>query len=379
MTTAAVPLRVAMMLSSDGPGGAEMMTFRLSEELRQRGSTVIYVGPHRGSRWLRDVYHGAGFVDELVPIGRSWIDVPFARALTRVLRKHAIDVVHGHEFDMAVYGAACARWIGIPNIVTMHGGLTVTHGWHRHLALRWAYRHSASTVVVSAATRTQFAGDLHLPESTFTVIPNGVPTTPGDAQRVRQEFDCTHGETVLLAVGTLERNKGHQILLEALALLNNQGLAVPWKLIIAGGRGGDQHESLLAFARAHGLEARVRIVTGRTDIADLQALADIFVMPSYREGMPMALLEAMVAGTAIVASHTGGIPEAVSDGVEGLLVPPGDAEALARALHVLFTDGSRRALLAEAARARGHREFSISVMTDRYLELYHHARQRQRA
>jgi glycosyltransferase involved in cell wall biosynthesis len=256
----------------------------------------------------------------------------------------------------------------------MHGGLTVTRGWHRHIALRWAYRRAAATVVVSAATQRQFASDLSLRESAFTVIPNGVPTARGDAERVRREFDCADGEVVLLAVGTLEKNKGHQILLEALARLRQRGLTVPWKLIIAGGRGGDQHEPLLAFARENHLEDQVRIVTGRNDIADLQALADIFVMPSFREGMPMALLEAMVAGNAIIASRTGGIPEAVEDGADGLLVPPGDVDALATAIHLLITDPARRTMLAAAAHARGHREFTVSVMADRYLDLYRAAR-----
>ena len=370
------PLRIAMMLASDGPGGAEMMTFRLSEELRARGNTVVYVGPLHGRRWLGDLFRAAGFADELVPISKRWIDVPFAYAISRALRKHSIDIVHGHEFDMAVYGAACAAWASVPNIVTMHGGLTVTRGWHRRVALRWAYARSAATAVVSAATRTQFARDLGLPESAFTVIPNGVPTTVGRDERVRNEFDCTHGETVLLAVGTLEENKGHRVLLEALSRLRTHGLTAPWKLIIAGGRGGDQHETLVAFTREHGIQSHVSIVTGRNDIADLQALAHIFVMPSFREGMPMALLEAMVAGKAIVASRTGGIPEAVADGTEALLVPPGDIDALAGALHILLTDPARRAALADAARARGHREFSVSVMADGYLDLYHRARRR---
>jgi glycosyltransferase involved in cell wall biosynthesis len=229
-------------------------------------------------------------------------------------------------------------------------------------------------VVVSAATRTEFARDLGIPESTFMTIPNGVPTAPGNAERVRSEFGCTHGETILLAVGTLETNKGHRVLLEAMAQLVSRGLSVPWKLIIAGGRGGDQHEPLLAFIREHGLDAYVHIVTGRNDIADLQALAHIFIMPSFREGMPMALLEAMVAGKAIVASRAGGIPEAVTDGADAILVPPGDVDALAGALHTLLTDPARRTALAEAAYARGHREFSVSVMADRYLELYHNAR-----
>lgn len=370
MSAGTRPWRVAMMLASDGPGGAEMMTFRLSEELRSRGCTVVYVGPQHGIGWLGDRFRGAGFASELVPISRRWIDVPFARAITQVLRKHSIDVVHGHEFDMAVYGAACARWAGIPNIVTMHGGLTVTRGWHRKLALRWAYRNSSSTVVVSDATRTQFADDLDLRVSAFTVIPNGVPAVAGNADRVRKEFGCAPGDVVMLAVGTLEMNKGHAVLLRALVLLRERGLRLPWKLIIAGGRGGDQHEPLLAFCRENRIDGNVRIVTSRNDIADLQALADVFVMPSFREGMPMAMLEAMIAGNAIVASRTGGIPEAVVDGVEAVLVPPGDADALAGALQGVLTDPGRRSALAAAAHARGHREFTVAKMADRYLELY---------
>jgi glycosyltransferase involved in cell wall biosynthesis len=84
----------------------------------------------------------------------------------------------------------------------------------------------------------------------------------------------------------------------------------------------------------------------------------------------------MVAGNAIVASRTGGIPEAVTDGLDAMLVPPGDIEALAKALHVLITDPARRASLAAAAHTRGHREFSVSVMADRYLELYDAAARR---
>jgi glycosyltransferase involved in cell wall biosynthesis len=366
-------LRIAMAISSDGFGGAEMMTLRLSEELRSRGHHVVYVGPQGKRGWLGSRFRAAGFVEELVPIGRRWIDLPYARAMNDVLRRHAIDIVHAHEFDMAVYGAACAKWVGIPCVITMHGGLTGARGWHRPIALRWAFRRAAATVVVSAATRTQYANDVSLPESIFSVIPNGVPTPPGDAARVRAEFDCTHGELVLLAVGSLDHNKGHRVLLEALALLVRRGVSVPWKLIIAGGRGGDQQEPLLTYVRENDLGGRVHIVTGRNDVADLQALADVFVMPSFREGMPLALLEAMVAGKAIVASRAGGIPETVTDGVEALLVPPGDASALADALFTVMADPARRSSLATAARARGHREFSAGVMAERYLDLYNAA------
>jgi glycosyltransferase involved in cell wall biosynthesis len=160
------------------------------------------------------------------------------------------------------------------------------------------------------------------------------------------------------------------MLLEALVRLQHDGLTVPWRLIIAGGRGGDEHSHLLQYVRSQRLEDRVHVVTRRDDIADLHSLTDIFVMPSLREGLPMALLEAMVAGKAIVASATGGIPEAIVDGREGILVPPGDVDALARGLRALLTDRMRRRAFAAAALARARQEFTVQVMADRYLQLY---------
>jgi starch synthase (maltosyl-transferring) len=168
----------------------------------------------------------------------------------------------------------------------------------------------------------------------------------------------------------LERHKGHLILLEALARLDAEGLKTPWKLIIAGGAGGDEHDAMLRHIAANQLSDRVHIVLNRNDVADLLALADIFVMPSLWEGLPMAVLEAMVARKAIVASAIAGIPEAVVDGREGILVPPGEVAPLADALRVVLTDPQRRATLAAAAETRAHGEFTVAVMADRYEALY---------
>lgn len=346
-----------------------MMVFRLSEELRRRGHAVVPVGPRKGTGWMGDMFRTAGFSPETYWLKRP-VDPGCVGRFMQLFRRHAIDVVHSHEFTMGVYGSAAARLLAIPHVLTMHGGLTVTKALRRRVALRWAIRQSGHAVAVSEATRKDFATDLGLGEAAFTVIHNGVPSEGGNADKVRREFGCTGGETVILAVGNLERNKNHRMLLEALVRLQRDGVTVPWKLIIAAGRGGDEHEYLLEYARGHGLEERVHIAMGRSDITDLQALADIFVMPSLWEGLPMALLEAMVAGKAIVASATAGIPEAIVDGREGILVPPGDLDALADGLRALLTDPGRRRELGTAARARAHVEFTVQVMADRYLSMY---------
>jgi len=367
------PLRIAMMLESDEPGGAEMMVFRLSDELRRRGHTVVFVGPERGVGWLGDLFRRGGFSPEVFRIKRP-LDAGCVRGLVRLFREHDIDLVHSHEFTMAVYGRASSKLLGLPHVITMHGGLTVCKALRRRIALRWAMRTSDYSVMVSRATQQQFAADLGVSSSLFTVIPNGVPMQVGDAARVRAEFDVSEDACVILAVGVLERHKGHHVLLEALARLDSTTMKKPWKLIIAGGAGGERHASMLEFIEAEGLSDRVQIVLNRNDVGDLLALADVFVMPSLWEGLPMAMLEAMVAGKAVVASAIAGIPEAIVDGREGLLVPAGEVTPLAEALRLLIEDRSRRESLGDAAAARANREFSVAVMADRYEALYLDAR-----
>jgi glycosyltransferase involved in cell wall biosynthesis len=363
------PLRIAMMLESDEPGGAEMMVYQLSNELRSRGHTILPVGPARGVGWLGDLFRKGGFHPEVFRISRP-IDPSCVRGLVRLFRDFRIDAVHSHEFTMAVYGTAATRLLGLPHIITMHGGLKVCKVLRRRIALRWAMRASDYSVMVSRATQKQFSDDLGVKPSLFTVVPNGVPVRYGDPNAVRKEFDIAPHECVILAVGVLERHKGHQVLLDALARLKTRKPELCWRLIIAGGAGGEEHSSLLRYITEHGLSGRVHIVLNRNDVADLLSLSDIFVMPSRWEGLPMAVLEAMVARKAIIASAIAGIPEALVNGREGLLVPPGEPAALADALEILLTQPHRRQELADAAAERAKKEFTAGVMADRYEALY---------
>jgi glycosyltransferase involved in cell wall biosynthesis len=322
--------------------------YQLSNELRNRGHTIVPVGPERGVGWLGDLFRKNGFQTEVFRINRP-IDPSCVRGLVRLFKDFRIDAVHSHEFTMAVYGAAATRVLGLPHIITMHGGLTVCKALRRRIALRWAMRTSDHSVMV---------------------VPNGVPVRHGDAKAVRKEFGIAPDECVILAVGVLERHKGHRVLLEALARLRTRQPESRWRLIIAGGAGGNEHSSLLAYIAENGLADRVHIVLNRNDVPDLLSLADIFVMPSLWEGLPMAVLEAMVARKAIIASAIAGIPEAVVNGREGLLVPPGEPAPLADALEILLTQPERRHVLADAAAARAKREFTAAVMADRYEALY---------
>ena len=363
------PLTILQMLESDGPGGAETVMLQLSEELRERGHKIIPVGPTQRAGWLGARFRERGFEPETYSLSGP-IDPGCVRRLVKLIREKGAHLVHSHEFTMSVYGAAATAIARVPHVMTMHGNQKMTEVWRRRAALRLAIRHGGTTAAVSRSTKQQLDDDLGLDPGVIHVAHNGVPLRVGNPAPVRHEFSLAEDELVLLAVGNLEKRKGHAILLRALARLVQGGLRRPWRLLIAGGRGGPEAEGLQAFIREHDMGSRVHVLTNRADVADLQSAAHVFVMPSLWEGLPLAMLEAMVAGRAIIASNISGIPEAVTTEVEGLLVPPADEEALSAALARVLSDDALRISLGRAAAERGRREFSVAAMADRYETLY---------
>ncbi|HEU4642464.1 MAG TPA: glycosyltransferase [Gemmatimonadaceae bacterium] len=360
------PLRVALMLESDGPGGAEVMLLQLAEELRRRGHHVLPVGPDDGCGWLAARFRERGFEPATYSLRRP-IDLRCLDQLTRLLRVRRVDVVHSHEFTMAVYGAAAARRTGARHVITMHGGRYFAEQWRRRAALRWAARRSDALVAVSGATAEDLRRVLGLPPHAVRVVPNGIEFRTGSRERVRAELGVGRDELLLVAVGNLYPVKGHMVLLRALAALRDASVA-RWRLAIAGR--GEEEEPLRAFAAREGIADRVHLLGFRSDVPDILAAADAFVMPSLSEGLPLALVEAMSMALPILASDVGGIPEVVARGEEALLSPPGDADALAAALRDLLSHPERRAALGAAARRRALRDFSARTMGDAYERIY---------
>lgn len=365
-------LIIAQMLESDGPGGAEMVVLRLAEALRDRGHEIVPVGPAAGCGWLAAQFEGRGFVPEQFRL-RGPLDWRCARGLTAMLRRRGVDVVHSHEFTMGVYGAVSARWAGSGHVITMHGNQTMTRRWRRRVSLRGAFRLSDAVVAVSQDTKRFLDAELALAPGALRVVANGVPTSTGDRSRVRAELAIDQHDVLVLATGSLVPRKGHAVLIKAMALQPATGPR--WVLAIAGN--GAERGTLESLSRELGVEQRVHLLGHRDDVGDLLAAADIFAMPSLWEGLPLALLEAMSAGKAIVASATSGIPEAITNEVEGLLTRPGDVEQLAAAIGRLSRDAGLRQQLESSATARARREFSIDAMTSAYESLYYAAHGRR--
>lgn len=344
-----------------------MVVLQLAEALRARGHLVHPVVPAGREGWLLDQFRASGFAWHGYDLRRP-VDVRFPGRLAAMLERLNVDVVHSHEFVMAVYGAAAARRIGRRHVITMHGSQTMTLKYRRRAALRWAFRKSHATIAVSEDTRRHLESSLRVRNGVLQVIPNGIPERMGDRKRIRQELGVAESDLLLLSVGNLTPRKGHAVLIEALIKLMQNGDDSPWQLAIAGE--GPERPRLEGIVRDAGINDRVHLLGSRNDVADLQAAADIFVLPSLWEGLPLAVLEAMFGGNAIIASDTSGIPEAIENGRHGLLTPPGEVAPLAEALRIVMTDTPRRQQLGAAALERARKHFTIDAMTSAYESYY---------
>ncbi|MDQ6926839.1 MAG: glycosyltransferase family 4 protein [Candidatus Eremiobacteraeota bacterium] len=364
------PLHIALATESDGMGGAETMLAHLARGLRTRGHQVDLLVPAHGSGWLADQLQGADVSIRPLSLGRvRWTPVSQIR---HALSEMRADVLHSHMVGLAVFGAAATVGLGVPHVITMHGTGRETSAARRRWALRAALRTSAAPIAVSDGLRHELRGLIGPVADRMTVLPNGVPERTGAREPTRRALRIRDDEVLILAVGNLFHNKAHAVLLDALARVP---VEVPWRLIIAGRR-EDAAESLDARITALGWEQRVQLLGPRDDVPDLLAASDVYAMPSLNEALPMALLEAMAAGKPIVASAVGGIPEAVRTEREGLLVPPGDVDALGVALDRLLCGAALRQTFGRQARQRARAQYGLARMIEAHESLYYHVAER---
>lgn len=357
-------LRLAHLIESDGPGGAERVVASLAAGLQAAGAENVVIAPANGEGWLARELSGTGVQVELFRLDRP-ISPSFARWLAETLRRHRVALAHSHEFTMAVYGAWAARRAGVPYLFTMHGSRYYAGRLQRRVAMRVAAALSGSVVAVSQSLARHLSRDLWLRASRIVTIPNGASLAPVAHSTLRAELRLGADDRLALAVGNLYPVKGHSYLLEAFGRLARR---FPRLHVAIAGR-GDLEAPLRARARTLEVGDRFHLLGLRSDVGNLLAGADVFVLPSLSEGLPLALLEAMLAARPIVATAVGEIGTVLSGGRDGILVPPGDAAALAHALADVLSDPTEARRLSSAAALRAE-DYTLAKMVDRYVALY---------
>jgi glycosyltransferase involved in cell wall biosynthesis len=220
-------------------------------------------------------------------------------------------------------------------------------------------------IAVSREVRTRYAATLGVPARKLVVVHNGIaipPAVPAAAPALRAQLVEGRPDYVVLTPARLHEQKGHAFLLQAAAQVPNA------TFVLAGD--GPLRAELEARAHELGVAERCVFLGNRTDVTELLAAADLFVLPSLYEGLPVSVLEAMAARRPVVATAIGGTDEAVTHEVTGLLVPPSDPGALASAIRRIQSDPAFAERLAAAGRERVEREFSSLATAGDVMRIY---------
>lgn len=359
------PVRIAHLSSMRGCYGGEVHLQALAAGLRDRGHEVW--GVVRPGSALAARLPAVGVPVVTLPLV-DWFEPTGTWRLHRWLRRTGIEILHTHVPRDWYTAAVAAAGTGTVNLGTRHRLEPVG----RPALKRPFVGGFAALLAVSEAVRAGLVAARLLPPERVLTVPNGValPDAAVDRAALRARLGLDPAAPALACVGRLGPEKGVADLLAAAARLRPR-LPDLQVLVIGDGGGDPRHPAeLRAMAGAAGLAGAVRFLGYRDDAADLAAACDIQVVPSHAEPFGLVVLEALARGVPVVATRAGGVPEVVADGVHGVLVPPGDPEALAAALGGLLADPERRARLARAGRARVAAEFSLERMVSRTEEIY---------
>lgn len=297
-------------------------------------------------------------------------DFALLRKFTEICRSQRVAIWHGHDYKSNLLGILVRRQWPMKLVTTVHGW--VKHTWRTplyyavdRLSLRWYDR----VICVSQDLHTASLRSGARPER-CVLIENAIDINQFQRRHTttaaKQRLGFDPQRLLVGAVGRLSPEKGFDVLINAIAQLATAGLSVD--LAIVGD--GDEQTRLEALIVSLGLSDQVRLLGYRADTLDLYQAFDVFALSSYREGLPNVVLEAMALETPVVATAVAGVPALISDGDDGLLVPSGDASALAAALRRVLSDETLSRRLATAARATIEQRFSFERRMQKVARVY---------
>lgn len=371
-------MRITYAITKPGWGGAQSYVASLALAAKAAGHEVrAIVGTDSNGRTdLRDRLIAAGIpVTSLPSLGR---DIGIAsdwralRELTRELTQHRPDVLHLNSSKMGVLGATAGHLAGVSRIVF------TAHGWPHRESRSFIWKSVAwlgSFVTVLFSHKVIVVSDRDLTDAPalfmrmkLVRIHNGIgefEMLPRDEARafiLKLAPELTAFGTWILMNAELHRNKGIDVAIRAIAGIPDVALVVCGE--------GEERGALETLAKKLGIQDRVFLLGFVADARRYLRAADLYLMPSRKEGLPMALLEAGMAGLPVIASDTGGIPEIVEDEVSGVLMPAADTKALAHAASSLIPDPVRAKTLGTVLSERVSFRFSEQAMLDATLVAY---------
>lgn len=359
-------LNILLVADSLDAGGAERHVVGLAASLVRAGHLVT-IGCSTGGVLVEIArQHGVIVRPLLATRAKRRVSVAFARQLASLLRSERFDLVHAHMFASAAAAALANIGGWMPLVVTEHSE-AAWRGKSARMCSRFIYWRAKHVIAVSHGIRRRLLEDDRLERSRVTVIPNALPALDEAPRAAALPLPLVLGARPLVGVvARLQPEKGVRYLLEAAVSVAAE---LPQAALVIVGDGPERLE-LQSLAALLGIVDRCFFLGFRPDARKIISELDVLVVPSLSEGTPLVVLEAMAAGVPIVAAAVGGIPEQVRHGCEGMLVPPADPPALARALVQLLLDPGRAHLLGQNGRRRVIERFSSDAMVGQTLDIY---------
>ncbi len=340
-------------------GGGEKWMVAVAKGLKARRHRVVIAG-RRGSRFLKGA-STEGLKVYSLRIRGDFGPINIYR-LALLMRKGKVQLLCVNFDKDLRLGGLGAKLAGVRALV-VRKGLPLMRD---KLRFKLSYRFLADKIVCpSNSIKRELGRYSWLDRNLIEVIPNGVDLDyfhPGDSQaEARVQFGLPSNGLVVGIVGRLTHQKGHKLFLQAAKLLAKSFPQVVFWVVGDGERKGELED----IAKELGIRERVIFSGYRTNLPLVYAALDILVLPSLFEGLPNVVLEAMACGKPVVATRVGGVPEAVEDGVSGLIVSPNNHSQLAQSIKKLLYDRLLRETLGKASRRRIERSFSSSLMVER--------------
>lgn len=347
-------MNIMEIVSGADINGAVVHCLLLTRELARRGHRMTLVC--RPGAWIATQLRGAP-VEIIESDLRRWPPGELRR-IAAIARAQGIDILHTHMSRAHFFGILL-RWLsGVPSVATAH---------NRYIQLHWMF--NDRVIAVSEATGRFHRTHNFVRRARLDVIHNFVDyhrfcdVSAEKRGVMRAAFNVPAACLLIGSIGDVIPAKGLIHVVRALPKIRSTIAAA--QLLVVGGGPAAYRAHVEREARQLGVGSMITWAGRRTDIADIMAGLDVFVLPSLEENFPLVTAEAMAAGLPVVATAVGGLPECVSADESGLLVPPADGEALADALIRLLRDAPLRRQLGDAARRRVRERFSLETQVPR--------------
>jgi glycosyltransferase involved in cell wall biosynthesis len=308
-------------------------------------------------------------IDELAADGvplklvTAWFNVAAIWQLRNICKEFKPDVLIAHGFSEHLWGRYAGLWAGVPHLVHAEQNTKERYNAWRLMQSRWLAKRSAKIVGCSEGVKQVLLAQ-GMPAEKTIAISNGVKVEPFVNA---EQYPYLQRAPNIVMVSRFAKQKDHATLIKAIAILKGKGLTP--QLLLAGGGKASHTDPLKAQVAELGLQTQVQFLGVIRNVPEVLMQNQIAVLSTHHEGMPLALIEGMVAGCAAVGTRVPGVQELIEDGVDGRLVREFDAQHLAETLAELLKDPKAAAEIAAKGRARALKEFSREAMNGSYARM----------